>query len=162
MSMMTLGNLMNIDSGRQNKAASCTVELLKTYHELNIESIPDTIKSNFGNHNMIQVYQIVLKLLVTSDTNKKHIVFIKTNPDYDLINWENNTAEVYCDCEDFKYRSAYILESNNALFENDKTKLLLGPALTTPPKRTTNLLCKHAFAAVNWFIENYSNIMKTI
>lgn len=153
---------MNIDANRQNRAASCSVELLKTYHELNIESIPDTLKASFGGRNMIQVYQIVLKFLVTSDTGKKHIVFIKTNPDFDLVNWENNVADVYCDCEDFKYRSAYTLENSNALFLNDRTKLSLGPALTTPPKRNTSLLCKHAFAAVRWFVGNYSNIMKTI
>lgn len=158
----TLGDLMNIDSGRQTKAAGCAVELIRIYHELRSESIPDKFKSFFGGKNMLNTYYIVFKFLVTSDTGKKHIVFIKTNPDFDLTNWENNKAQVYCDCEDFKYRSAYTLENNNSLFLNDKTKISLGPAISTPPKRTTSLLCKHAFAAVKWLVSNYSNIMKTI
>ena len=159
---MTLGELMNIDAGRQTKAASCSVELVKIYHEVNSESIPDTIKANFGGHNTINIYNIIFKFIVTSDTGKKHVVIIKTNPDFDLGHWENNIAEIYCDCEDFKYRSAYTLGGSKSLFENDKTKLSLGPALTTPPKRTTSLLCKHAYAALKWFVSNYANLMKTV
>jgi hypothetical protein len=160
--MKTLGELMNIDATRQGKAGSCSVELVKIFHELKPESIPDKIKSSFGGRSIVQIYYVVFKFSVTSDTGKKHTVYIKTTPDFDLVNWENNRAFVYCDCEDFKYRSAYTLNSNNALFENDKTKLSLGPALTTPPKRTPSLLCKHAYAALNWFVSNYSNLMKTI
>ncbi len=156
---MTLGELMNIDSGRQTKAAGCSVELVKIYHEVKSEAVPDNLKSSFGGRNMINIYNVIFKFIVTSDSGKKHVVFIKTNPSAD---WENNTAEVYCDCEDFKYRSAYTLENSKALFQNDKTKLSLGQALTTPPKRTPSLLCKHAYAAVKWLISNYTNLMKTV
>ena len=159
---MTLGDLMNVDASRQEKASSCKVELVKIYHEVNSESIPDNLKIIFNGKNILNIYYVVFKFLVTSDTGKKHFVFLRTNPDFDLTNWENNIAQVYCDCEDFKYRSAYILEDRNSLFENDKTKLSLGPALTTPPKRTPSLLCKHAYAALNWFVSNYSNLMKVI
>lgn len=158
----TLGDLMNIDATRQSKANLCTVELVKIYHELQPESILDKFKAFFGGRNLLNTYYVIFKLLVTSDTGKKHTVFIRTNPDFDLMNWENNKAQVFCDCEDFKYRSAYTLENSDSLFLNDRTKLLLGPALTTPPKRSPSLLCKHAYAAVKWLINNYSNLMKTI
>ena len=160
--MYTLGDLMNIDATRQSKANMCTVELVKIYHELEPESILDKFKSYFGGRNMLNTYHVVFKFLVTSDTGKQHTVFIKTNPDFDLMNWDDNKAQVYCDCEDFKYRSAYTLENSESLLLNDRTKLSLGPAVTTPPKRSPSLLCKHAFAAVKWLIGNYSNIMKTI
>lgn len=158
----TLGDLMNIDSTRQSKANLCTVELVKIYHELQPESILDKFKAFFGGKNLLNTYYVIFKLLVTSDTGKKHIVFIRTNPDFDLMNWEDNKAQVFCDCEDFKYRSAYTLENSESLFLNDRTKMLLGAALTTPPKRSPSLLCKHAYAAVRWLINNYSNLMKTI
>ena len=159
---MTISELMNIDAGRQGKAASCIVELIKIYHEVKTESIPDPLKAQYGGRNMINTYYVVFKFLVTSDTGSKHTVIIKTSPDFNLSGWENNTAEVYCDCQDFMYRSAYTLKGSSALFLNDKTKLTLGQALSTPPKRTTSLLCKHAYAALKWFISNYANLMKTV
>ena len=159
---MTLGELMNIDAGRQNKAASCSVELVKIYHDIISETIPDSIKAQYGGKNTINVYYVVFKFLVTSDTGSKHTVIIKTSPDFDMMGWENNTAEIYCDCPDFMYRSAYTLKGSSALFLNDKTKMSLGQALSTPPKRTTSLLCKHAYAALKWFVSNYPNLMKTI
>ena len=159
---MTLGDLMNIDAGRQTKAASCNVELVKIYHEIKIESVPDPLKAMYGGRNMINTYYVIFKFLVTSDTGSKHTVFIKTAPDFDMNGMENNMAEIYCDCPDFMYRSAYTLKGSDALFLNDKTKMSLGQALSTPPKRTTSLLCKHAYAALKWFVQNYANLMKTI
>lgn len=159
---MTLGDLLNIDSGRQNKAAGCTVELVKIYHELESEPIPDAIKAQYGGRNTLNIYYTIFKFTVTSDTGNKHTVFIKTAPDFEGSGWQDNPTQVYCDCPDFMYRSAYTLRGGAGLFENAKTKMALGQALTTPPKRTTSLLCKHAYAAIKWFVANYNNLMKTI
>ena len=43
----TIGDLMNIDAGRQERAGSCQVKLLKTYHELKKESVLDKFRSFF-------------------------------------------------------------------------------------------------------------------
>lgn len=159
----TLGDLMNIDGTRQQKANACSVELVKVYHELRPKSILDKFKAFFGKKNILNTYYVIFKFSVKSDTGQEHVVFIKTNPDFNLQNWDNNKAQVFCDCADFKYRSAYSLNQHNSLFLNDKTKLSLGPALTTAPKRMQpTLLCKHSYAAVQWLVNNYSNVMQTI
>ena len=40
-------------------------------------------------------------------------------------------------------------------------KLTLGQALTDKPdgKRGTTLLCKHVYAALQWLMTNYDNVM---
>lgn len=159
----TLGDLMQIDAKRQGKASQCSVKLIKIYHELKQESLLDRFKSLFGRP-YIKVYYLIFKLEVTGDTGNKHTVFIKTNPDFSTTgNWEKNKIKVYCDCADFMYRSAYILNSRNSLFLTPRIKSTLKKALSEKPKKNTGtLLCKHAFAAVIWLIKNYNSIMKTI
>ena len=86
------------------------------------------------------------------------------NPDFDLNKWEFNQVQIYCDCPDFKYRSAYLLNQRGSLFLTDRIKINLGASLTDTPKKgsKTSLLCKHAFASLQWLVMNYSNLMKTI
>ena len=159
--MYTLGGLMTVDSGRQSKADLCTVELLKTYHEIKRESVPEALKSKLGN--IINKHYIVLSFKVTSDTKKEHLVYVKMNPDFNN-NWSENEVEVYCDCADFKFRSAYILNQNNSLFTTNRTKISLGSAITERPKTktATSLLCKHAYAVIKWLLINYKNVMRFI
>ena len=78
---------MTVDSGRQSKADLCTVELLKTYHEIKRESVPDALKLKLGN--IINKHYIVLSFKVTSDTKKEHLVYVKMNPDFNN-NWSEN------------------------------------------------------------------------
>lgn len=159
----TLGDLMMIDSGRQERASSCQVILEKTYHELKKATILDKFKSLFkSSAGLINSYYVIFKFRVISGSGGTHKVIIKTCPDFDLNDWENNRAWIYCDCPDFKYRSAYILNQHNSLFLTDKIKIALGQAMTDKPKGGTSLLCKHSFAAVRYLISNYSSIMKTI
>ena len=159
----TIGDLMNIDAGRQERAGSCQVKLLKTYHELKKESVLDKFRSFFGQP-VLKMYYIIFKFEVVSNTGNSHNVIIKVNPDFNLNDWENNKVKVYCSCPDFKYRSAYLLEKHDSLFSNDKIKIALSESMLNAPKSKTKttLLCKHSFAALNWLIHNYSNIMKTI
>ena len=160
----TIGELMNIDASRQDRAGRCIVELEKTYHELKKETILDKFRSFFNGNSLINIYYVIFKLKVTSDTGTKHTVFIKLNPDFNLQNWSNNRIKIYCDCSDFKYRSAYKLQQHNSLFLNDKLKIQLGSSITDSPKNKSKitLLCKHSFAAVNWLISNYRALMMTI
>lgn len=159
--MYTLGGLMTVDSGRQSKADLCTVKLLKTYHEITKESVPDALKSKLGS--TINRHYIILSFKVTSDTKKEHLVYVKMNPDFNN-NWSGNEVEVYCDCADFKFRSAYILNQNNSLFVTNRTKLALGSAITEKPKTktATSFLCKHAYAVIKWLSMNYGNVMKFV
>lgn len=163
-SQYSMGELMNIDSGRQERAASCSVSLVNTYHEIKKESVMDKFRSALLGKTLINTYYVIFKFKVTSGSGKSYTVIIKTNPDFDLVNWGTNKVQIYCDCPDFKYRSAYVLSRRNSLFTNDKIKTLLGESLSEPPKNKSNtsLLCKHSFAALQWLINNYAVIMRTI
>ena len=160
----TLGDVMNIDSGRQERAGGCSVKLSNVYHELKDESILDRFKSLFLGRPVIKRYYLIFKFEVSSDTGHKHIVYIRVSPDFDLNKWTTNKVKIYCDCSDFKYRCAYVLGQHGSLFTTSKILSSLGAALGDAPKKTskTSLLCKHAFAAVNYLVNNYSSIMRTV
>lgn len=158
----TIGELMNIDQTRQQKASGCKVELEKTYHELQKESVLEKFKSAFLGNNLINTYYIILKFKVTSETGSIHKVYVRLNPDFDLRSYTNNKIKIYCDCDDFKYRSAYTLGKRDSVFLSNIAKTKLGPALTQPPrKQYTTLLCKHAFAVLDWLVNNYQSVMQS-
>lgn len=161
---MTIGELMNIDEVRQAKASGCIVSLEKTFHEIKREGILDKFKKFFLGKPSLPIYYLILKLKVMSDSGHRHTIIIRMDPDFDLRHWTNNRIQVYCDCRDFMYRSAWSLARKKALFLNDRVKLELGEALTSAPKAKTKLSvsCKHVFAAINWVINNYSYIMRSI
>lgn len=155
---------MNIDSGRQERAAGCTVKLNKTYHELKEESILDRFKARFLGRSTAKRYYVIFKFDVVSDKGSKHSVFIRVSPDFDLNKWKTNKVKIYCDCADFKFRSAYILAQHDSLFLTPNIQTELGPAVKDAPrgKHPTSLLCKHAFAALTYLVNNYSTLMNTI
>lgn len=159
----TLSELMNIDSGRAGRSSMCTVSLESVHHELKKEALLDKLRSFFLNRTSLNVYYVIFKLKVVSDTGNTHKVIIRLNPDFDLNEWGENPVKIFCDCKDFKFRSAYLLNKRNSLFLNDRIRTLLtGGALTDAPKHSTTLLCKHSYAAVNWVLQNYRSIMKNI
>ena len=164
--MITIGELMNVDPGRQFRAQMCSVSLQKVYHEIRKETLLEKIKSFFLGNSSIRAYYVIIKTSVVSDSGSKHTVLIRISPDFNT-NYSrlmNNTVQLYCDCSDFKYRSAYILNSRKGLFLNDRIKINLGAALTDKPKTKTQTtyLCKHAYAALQWLVSNYSNLIKTV
>jgi hypothetical protein len=159
----TIGELMNIDAARQLKSKQCKVKLIKIYHELKKENLLDKFKRVFGLGNSVKVYYLVFKFEVHSDTGNKHIVFVRTSPDFSLQNWSYNKVKIYCDCNDFKFRSAYTLNQRNSLFLTPRILKALGGAENESPKRVSpTLLCKHAFASLNWLMANYQKVMKSI
>lgn len=161
---LTIGELMSVDGGRQYKAQFCTVNLVKVYHEIKKESLPEKIKAFFLGKSHINTYYLIFKLQVTSDTGKTHTVFIRTEPSYNSFNVLGNRIQIYCDCSDFKFRAAYVLNKKKALFANDRIKIELGAALSVKPKakHSTTYLCKHAYSAVQWLASNYSSVLKTL
>lgn len=160
----TLGELMSIDYKRQERAGGCDVQLMDVFHELKPETLLDRFRLMFAiGKNTVQTYYLIYKFKVISETGKQYIVVIRCNPDFDLDRWDSNRCQVYCECADFKYRSAYFLQRRKSLFVNDRTKTNLGSAMTNAPtKQSPTLLCKHAFAAVQHLINNYSSYMKTV
>jgi len=160
----TLGELMQIDGNRQARAGNCSVSLVDTFFSLKEEGIAAKVKKFFTNMDTVKIYYITLKLAVKSDTGNPHYVFIQLEPDFSLNNWSENKIRVYCDCADFKFRSAYILDKRDSLFKNERIKISLGQALSDAPKgnKGVTLLCKHAFAAINWVMNNYTNIMNSL
>lgn len=158
----TIGELMQIDVGRQQRAAGCKVSLIRTYRELKKESIMDRFKSFFMSKPIVTMYYLIFKLSVVSETGNRYVVYIRTSPDFSTVNWRNNKVRVYCECADFKFKSAYILHQRHSLFLTNNILVKLGAALKDPPKKVNpTLLCKHAFAAVNWLVKNYQSLMKT-
>lgn len=160
---ITLGALSTADIKRQSKASMCKVELINTFHDIEEVGLLERIKNFFLGKNLIKIYHITFKFRVTSDTGSIHNVFIRIKPDFDLNNWVGNPTQVFCDCDDFKYRCAYDLNQYKSLFINDNVKMKLGASITQAPKKIgTAPVCKHVLAAVNWLINNYQNIMQTI
>lgn len=155
---------MAVDPTRSEKARVCSVELVRTFHEIKPESLLSRVRDFFNGKTHVYAYYLIFKLRVTSDTGNAHTVFIKTNPDFNMEDYTGNKIQIYCDCADFKYRSAYKLNQRDSLFLTDNVKVALGAALTDTPKSSTGLtpLCKHAVAALNWLVNNYSGIMRAI
>ena len=118
-SRYTIGELMRIDQGRQDKARGCKVSLMDTFFTIKEESLSGKVKKLFTGKDSVKVFYITLKLAVTGDTGNPHIVFIQLEPDFSMKNWENNKVRIYCDCADFKYRSAYLLDKRDSIFAND-------------------------------------------
>lgn len=160
--MLTLGDIMSVDEGRQQRAGMCSVNLLKTFHTLSDTPIADQFKPYFSGKNKLNTYFVTFKFEVSSDTGNKHNVFIRLNPDFDLQYWEGNKVRIACDCNDFKFRCVYLLKDYDSLFTTDRLKIFYAQALSEAPKRNSSVLCKHAFAAVNYLINNYQSIMRSI
>ena len=148
----TLGELMKIDQGRQDRAAKCAVRLDNTFYTLK-EETPLSKFKNLFTKNTLKVFYV-----------NTHYVYIQIDPDFSLTDWIDNRVRIYCDCADFMYRSAYLLDKRDSLFKNDWIKGTLGQAMTEEPKgkRGVTLLCKHSFAAFQWLMANYKQIMSTL
>lgn len=158
----TIGELMKIDEKRKNKAAQCKVNLVKTFHVLQKESVLDKFKQFFTGKPAILTAYVVFKLRVISDTGSVHYVFIKADPDFTLSGYNQNKVQIYCDCADFKYRSAPTLKSRNSLFTTTKLTIPDESGSKTGRHVVPSLLCKHALAALLWLKQNYSTVMKTV
>jgi hypothetical protein len=151
---MSLGinDLLGSDEGRMTKASGCKVEFQGKRYELKPETLPDNLKNTLRRAT-VNTYYIVFKFTVISDTGHKHQVIIRTLPKSDL----SGPVQVFCDCQDFKFRCAYELNSNQALFRSPTTDAKLGESITTPPKKPGQLsLCKHVLAAVTELTNNLS------
>ena len=161
----TLGELMTIDPGRIERSEACSVTLKNTYHEVKKASILDKFRAFFSGKTLVNMYYVIFVFNVNSGRGKNHQVVIKCSPDFNLTEWTSNKVEIFCgDCPDFKFRSAYTLGRGDSLFLTDRSKVELGESITKKPKATTRVsfLCKHAYAAAKYLVDNYSILMRTI
>lgn len=158
----SMGDLMGVDAKRQEKAASCNVTLQEVIHEPQVEPMISKLKRFFtGNHQTINIYYVTFKFKVTSETGHDHTVIVRCSPDPYGVFGMSNKVQVFCTCRDFCYRSAYTLQRHGSLFRSQATDLRLGSAITEAPKAksVTSPLCKHAFAVLNYFSQNYNSLM---
>lgn len=163
--MLTLSDFMNnADQQRQQKAAGCSVNLVEVFHTLEDQPISEEFKQYFANKTTLMTYYITFKFEVTSSGSKTpHKVFIQLNPDFDLKYWEGNKCKIACDCEDFKYHSVYYIKQYGSLFLTDRLKIVYAQSLTQPPSsKSASLMCKHGLAALNYLVQNYQSLMKSV
>lgn len=157
----TISELLTTDSSRQEKAMNSKVSLVRKFYEVRKETIFGRFRSLVGNKSSALMYYVILQFQVISDTGNVHTVYIKVDSDFDLSLGNSNRVEIYCDCADFSYRSAWALNEHGSLFQNSRIRAILGRSLTEKPKReATSILCKHSYAALSWLLDNYRGVMK--
>lgn len=159
----TLGELAGAtEQNRMQKAGSCGVQLVDTYHTIEKESIKDKFKNifKFNGAKKVNTYYVTFNFLVTSDSGTQHHVYIKCLPDFQMHYGGNNPVQIFCDCSDFKFRSAYDLDSKGSLLKTGKTVAALTGAIGQKPKTPGPIMCKHCIAALQWLLNNYNQIMR--
>jgi hypothetical protein len=148
----SIQDLLVTESKRAQKAGACKVEFVGKQYELKPETVSDKLRSLLRRP-LVNTYYVVFKFKVTSDTGHTHEVIIRTLPKSDT----SGPVQVWCDCKDFMYRSAYELQKHGALYRSVKTDTKLGEAINTAPTRqSTSVLCKHSHAALQDLLSNFS------
>jgi len=106
---------------------------------------------------------ILSNLLKFKATNTKsgneYICFIELQPTDSYQKLLKTKVKVFCSCNDFKYRAAYVLNKEDNLFLIPATEKHLGIAITEAPRVITpTTLCKHLYAVVDYLKNNLSRI----
>lgn len=161
----TLGQLLRVDSGRADRGSGCKVVLVDTYSEIIKETVPEKFKKFFTRRkDIMNVYYVIFKFKVTSETGSTYTVLIRCQSDFEGTEYMDNKIQIYCQCADFMYRSAYVLNQHGALFRSNKTDQALGASIVDAPKEKSlkSTLCKHSYAAVTYLMRNYEDLMKNI
>lgn len=151
-------SLINADANRTTKSNQCIVKLIKVYHTLSEK----VLAYERSKKKTALSYRITFKFNVKSDSGAEHVVFVQLDPDYNCTIRDSNALKVYCDCNDFKFRSAYTLNKSDGLFKNERINISLDKALTITPTRGISLACKHVQAVLNYIKTDYESLMKQI
>lgn len=156
---MRLKDLLDIDKERINRSADISVDteyskILLTKRKGLFSKLAGLLKR--------EPY-IATRLVKFTCTNVKskntYTCFIEFEVIDDKSKLLKSRVKVFCTCNDFKYRAAYILNKDNNLFVVPSTEKYLGIAMTEPPrlvKPTT--LCKHLYAVVDYIQDNLSKL----
>lgn len=127
--------------------------------------IKSFISKILGTKDTLVVY-IVLHFSIKGSTGKVYNIKIKFpyRRNMDKENLFNIPARVYCECADFKYRSAYVLNRIGNIYTNPKIENNLGIALTKAPKVTNpeqlEFVCKHTIKVVSRLNTNIRDYLK--
>lgn len=154
-SKFTLSDFINgQDQTRTQGGYGCSVVEQESIYEIVKEPVPEEMKKNLTRTSAVMnVLYVTKKFRVMSASGGTHTVVIRGQADPDGILGFGNKIQVFCDCPDFIYRSAYILNQANNLFRSTATDVTLGPALGTAPKRAVTggaSVCKHCCAVFNY------------
>lgn len=159
---LTTRDLLNISQARKDRAKDLkSVKFIARY--VTIVNRPTTgflrkIISLFKNP---VTMSLVYKFEVRSNSGKTYKILIDAPNDLSMESFLKAKLKVFCECADFKYRSAYGLNKTNNLYLNKATKDHLGIAITDEPtKITPTPSCKHIYATVNYFYANFNSINK--
>jgi len=148
---LTIADLLDIDKGRINRSKDLKVEYIKTENIIRKMSLLDKIFRIFKRGPKLIYYKIV-RYKVISNSGNSYTVLIKINPGFDIKQFLKNKVEVFCTCDDFKYRAAYELNKTDNLVKIKATLEHLGIAVTKAPTRVaTTPICKHIFAVLDHF-----------
>lgn len=159
---MILKNLLKIDEGRIDRSRDIKVILSWT-------RMLTTPRKGFWSKlwgfikNEPYIITTLLKFECTNvKSGSKYNCYLEMDPVNSRSKLLQAKVKIFCSCNDFKYRSAYILNKENNLFHAPAIDKHLGIALTEAPKIvvTTNI-CKHLYAVINYVRNNLTTLNLT-
>lgn len=148
---MKLAELIQIDKDRIKRSEDIKVELkwnkIVTYNQNLFKKFWRIITRR----NIVLVHNLY-KFEVTNKSNGNvNILYLEIEPQKSLNKIMSSRVKVFCQCADFKFRSAYILNQEDNLFRSPKLDEHLGIALTVPPtKIIPTPVCKHVYAMIDY------------
>lgn len=158
--MIPIGHLLRVDQGRIQASSGVIPKLTSVKHSYKVVQNPDIS----ARRKTINMHYITFFFDVKSASGSTYRSILKLHPDFNLSKVNSNPCQIYCSCNDFKYRSAYNLHQMDGLYHNLGIDAKLGAALTTAPKMKTqtSTLCKHAYAVVQHVMGNYQHLMSGV
>lgn len=157
---MKVKDILDIDEGRLSRAKDIQVTLLKTYPLYSEPSnkIIKWLRRLFQRPYIITYAYLFQTVNVKSSSTYKVIIEIGPQNDYRRV--LNSEAKIYCQCADFKFRSAWVLNHTDNLFLNKNIETELSVALDQKPTNMNNTTtsCKHIVAAFGYIKRNFKDL----
>lgn len=86
-------------------------------------------------------------------------MYLEISPKRSFNKILSSRVKVFCKCDDFKYRAAYILNQDKNLFRAPVIDKHLGIALTEKPRVVkTTTMCKHIYAVIDYVKDNLNKL----
>jgi len=161
---LTLADLMKINSERVARSSDIKITKVSEYLVSKKPSFLGSLFKKFRDLFSKKPYEVLYKVLryevVNTKNSDKHVCIIKVPMHVDRQKLLKQKVEVYCDCADFMYRCAWVLNDHDNLFLNSSTKKNLGMAINTKPtKVSTSVACKHLYRCIEDLIDNYQDYL---
>lgn len=152
---LKIKDLLDIDKDRIKRSSGMIVKHIYTYNILQESTMLGRLLNMFKSKPHKEFYK-VFRYEVKSTSGNTYVVFIKVSPSFSSTKFMNNKIQVFCTCDDFKYRAAYNLNLYGNLFLIPATEKHLGdkPLKIAPKEVSTTPICKHIYAVMNNFKSN--------